>query len=227
MEFRFGSFQHITRRQLVLTVLRAIFLVMHREPHDTGLVTHIFHNVDLTVEQIVVGMGDRKHPERGPYAPARRKLGPHLEFAIGPRLSAAHTGRDILLAADWRFRFVSRDGQHSVADLSHGIVPVYAVDVILFLVVAPARTAGLEPPFLTRLGILRPGCRLLVELLGPDQTVFAVAFLVLFAINPPVGFLEIGWVILHAARRRSHAQQTYHPNHLFHRFRSLSVIFSR
>ena len=172
-------------------------------------------------------MGDRQHPKRRPYAPARREFGPHLEFAIGPRLAATHTSRDILLASDRRFRLVSRDGQHSVADLGHGIVPVHAVDIILFLVVAPARTAGFKPPFLTRLGIFRPGSGFLVELLRPDQTVFAVAFLVLFAVNPPVGFLEIGRVVLHASRCRGHAQQAYYPNHLFHRFRSLSVIFSR
>ena len=38
MEFRFGGFRRITRRQFILAVLRAVLFIVYREPHDTGFV---------------------------------------------------------------------------------------------------------------------------------------------------------------------------------------------
>ena len=45
MEFRFGGFRRITRRQFILAVLRAVLFIVYREPHDTGVVAYVYVNI--------------------------------------------------------------------------------------------------------------------------------------------------------------------------------------
>ena len=218
MVFGLGIFKSYGGRQQVLPFGCPVILVVEGEPDYARFAAHVFHYVYFPVEQVVGGPCRRKHPECGPCAAPGSEFRPHLYFPVSPALERGHAGGDVFLVVERSVEFVGFQYEVAVPHHRHSLSVVGFVDVVLRLVVAPAGASGLELPCAAGHCISCLGVRLVVELVGPDQTVFSRAF-VLLAGGPPVGFLEVFRVSFHAPCRSPEGkrqEQSHNYCFLFH-----------